>query len=218
VQAVLPRWSPDGKRIAFMAVAPGKPWKISLVSAEGGSSQQLLLLPGERNEMDPNWSRDGNSLVFGGAPWLEGGPPGSVAIHLLDLRTHQISTLPGSEGLYAPRWSPDGHNICALSADNTHLLMFDFTTQKWAELVKMLVSYPSWSRDGKYIYFDSPFGDDPALFRVRISDHKVEKLVSLKGFRRSGYYNWFGIAADDSPLVVRYAGTREIYALDWDAP
>src|SRR5712692_4337455 len=67
MRVLLPRWSPDGKRIAFMGVAPGKPWKISLVSAEGGSSQQLLLLPGERNEMDPNWSRDGNSLVFGGA-------------------------------------------------------------------------------------------------------------------------------------------------------
>jgi Tol biopolymer transport system component len=86
------------------------------------------------------------------------------------------------------------------------------------ELSKVLVSYPSWSRDGKYIYFDSPFADDPALYRVRISDHKLERLVSLKGFQRSGSYNWFGIAADDSPMVVRYAGTREIYALDWDAP
>jgi eukaryotic-like serine/threonine-protein kinase len=219
MRVLLPRWSPDGKRIAFMGAAPGKPWKISLVSTEGGSSQQLLPSErNERNEMDPNWSRDGNSLVFGDAPWLEGGPSGSVAIHLLDLKTHQVSTLTGSEGLYAPRWSPDGRYICALSPEDLHLLMFDFTTQKWVELVNMFASYPSWSRDGKYIYFDSPFGEDPALLRVRISDHKLEKLVSLKGFRRSGFYYWFGLALDDSPLVVRYAGTREIYALDWDAP
>jgi eukaryotic-like serine/threonine-protein kinase len=216
MRVVLPRWSPDGKRIAFMAVAPGKPLKISLVSAEGGSSQQLLA--GERNEMDPNWSPDGNSLVFGRAPSLEVGTPGSVAIHFLDLRTSEVSTLHDSEGLYGPRWSPDGHYICALTADNKKLLLFDFATQKWVELVKMLVSYPSWSRDGKYVYFDSPFGDDPALYRVRISDHKLERLVSLRGFQRSGSYYWFGIAADDSPMVVRNAGTREIYALDWDAP
>ncbi len=216
MRALLPRWSPDGKRIAFMSVAAGKPWKIFLVSAEGGSAQQLL--PGEREDIDPNFSPDGNILVFGRAPWLEFGTFGTITIQLLDLRTHQLSTVPGSEGLYAPRWSPDGRHMCAVTADNRNLLLFDFTTQKWVELVTMFVSYPNWSRDGKYVYFDSPSGDDPALSRVRISDHKLERLVSLKGFRRSGDFYWAGLTPDDSPLVVRYAGTREIYALDWDAP
>src|SRR5712692_3501504 len=217
MRALLPRWSPDGKRIAFMSVAAGKPWKIFLVSAEGGSAQQVI--PGERNEVDPNWSSDGNSLVFGRAPWMESGTSGTMTIQLLDLRTHQISELPGSEGLFAPRWSQNGRYICALNADSSKLLLFDFTTQKWTELVNMFVSYPSWSRDGKYIYFDAYSGDDPALSRVRINDHKLERLVSMKGFRRTGLLgNWFGLAPDDSPLVVRYVGTREIYALDWDAP
>jgi Tol biopolymer transport system component len=217
MRALLPRWSPDGKRIAFMSVAAGKPWKIFLVSAEGGSAQQLT--PGERYEVDPNWSSDGNSLVFGRAPWMESGTSGTITIQLFDLRTHQVSELPGSDGLFAPRWSQSGRYICALKADSSELLLFDFTTQKWVELVKMLVSYPSWSRDGKYVYFDAYSGDDPALSRVRINDHKLERLVSMKGFRRTGLLgNWFGLAPDDSPLVVRYAGTREIYALDWDAP
>lgn len=215
MQTLLPRWSPDRKQIVFMAKAPGKNWKISLVSAEGGSSQKLL--QGERIEADPNWSPDGNSLVFGRAPWMESGTYGTITIQLLDLRTHQLSTLPGSEGLYSPRWSQNGRYMCAVTADNSKLLLFDFTTQKWVELANMLVSFPSWSRDGKYVYFDSPFGDDPALLRVRISDHKLERLVSLKGFRRSGGL-WAGLSPDDSPLVVGYVGTKEIYALDWDAP
>ena len=217
MRALLPRWSPDGKRIAFMSVAAGKPWKISLVSAEGGSVQQLM--PGERYEVDPNWSSDGNSLVFGRAPGMELGPSETMTIQLLDLTTHQVSELPGSAGLFAPRWSQNGRYICALNADSSKLLLFDFTTQKWTELVNMFVSYPSWSRDGKYIYFDAYSGDDPALSRVRISDYKLERIVSTKGIRRTGLLgNWFGLTPDDSPLVVRYAGTREIYALDWDAP
>ncbi len=218
MQALLPRWSPDGKRIAYMAVAPGKPWKIYLVPAEGGSAQQLM--PGERNEADANWSPDGNSLVFGRAPWLEGGTSGSVAIHVLDLRTHQVSSLRDSEGLYGPRWSPDGRYICANTTDNSKLLLFDLSTQKWVELAVMVASFPSWSRDGRYIYFDSSYGDDPALLRVRISDRKLERLVSLKDFRRTGnlFALWFGLAPDDSPLVVRDVGTTDIYALDWDAP
>ena len=39
--AVLPRWSPDGKQIVFEDYSFGKP-KIYLVSADGGSPQQLL--------------------------------------------------------------------------------------------------------------------------------------------------------------------------------
>ncbi len=219
MQAALARWSPDGKRIAFMARVPGKPWKISLVSAEGGSPEQLL--PGERNEAIPAWSPDGNLLAFGGAPFDEGATSGTMAVHVLDMRTRQVSTLPGSEGLFAPFWSPNGRYISAQpQAQWRKLMLFDFKTQKWAELVDMDVYYPTWSHDGEYIYFDTPLRDNPAIFRIRVSDHKVEQLVSLKDFRLAGGLvgAWFGLAPDDSPLLLRNVGTQEIYALDWDAP
>ncbi len=219
MQAALARWSPDGKRIAFMARVPGKPWKISLVSAEGGSPEQLL--PGERNEAIPAWSPDGNLLAFGGAPFDEGATSGTMSVHVLDMRTRQVSTLPGSEGLFAPFWSPNGRYISAQpQAQWRKLMLFDFTTQKWAELVDMDVYYPTWSHDGEYIYFDTPLRDNPAVFRVRVSNHKVEQLASLKDFRLAGGLvgAWFGLAPDDSPLLLRNVGTQEIYALDWDAP
>src|SRR5713226_8960545 len=219
MRAGVPRWSPDGKQIVFMAMAPGKPWKISLVSAEGSSPQQLM--PGDRNESGPEWSPDGNSLAFGGAPWPEGGTSGSGAIRLLDLKPPQVSILPGSEGLFSPRWSPNGRYILAVpETDWEKLMLFDFKSQKWVEMIKEQMYYATWSRDGKYIYFDTPQREDPAIFRVRISDHRLERLVSLKDFRLgAGYLGpWFGLAPDDSPLLVRNVGTHEIYALDWDAP
>src|SRR3974390_2244206 len=37
--AALPRWSPDGKQIAFVGTGFGKPWKIFLISPEGGAPQ-----------------------------------------------------------------------------------------------------------------------------------------------------------------------------------
>jgi hypothetical protein len=54
---------------------------------------------------------------------------------------------------------------------------------------------------------------------VRISDHKLEQVVSLKDFRRAlGFGAWAGLAPDNSPLLLRDVGTQDIYALDWEAP
>ena len=171
-------------------------------------------------DTDPNWSPDQNSLVFGGAPWLEGSAPGSVAIHTLDLKTRQVSTISGSEGLFSPHWSPDGRYVLAMSLDSSKLMLFDFSTHKWAELLSSPAAYPNWSRDGSYIYFSNPFIGEPALYRVRISDRKLE-LVTTLSRQRLGWNiaeKWMGLAGDDSPLVLRDTGTEEIYALDWEAP
>ncbi len=215
LEAHLPRWSPDGKRIAFSAAAPGEPRKIYLVSAEGGSPKRLTL--GERDEDEPSWSPDGNSLVFGRQPFYYPGTSGAVAIYRLDLRTHQVSELPGSDGLLSPRWSPDGRYIAGVPPDSHQLMLYDFVSQKRVELASMNVHFPSWSRDGKYIYFGTVFENDPAVRRVRVSDRKLERLVSLKTLRRE-VTSWIGLAPDDSPLVLRDVGSQEIYALDWVAP
>jgi WD40 repeat protein len=208
--AALPRWSPDGKWIAFVAGEPGKPYKVHLVSADGGSVQQLTTE--ERNECDPTWSADGNSLVFGRLlPFYAG--TGTVALDSLDLRTKQISTLRGSEGLGTPSYSPDGRYIAAVTADAKKLMLFDFSTQNWTELVKVnatYIGYINWSREGKYIYFLSD-----RISRVRISDRTTEQVVSLDNIRLGGSWGpWvFRLTPDDSPLVVRDIGTQEIYAL-----
>lgn len=211
MQAWLPRWSPDGKQVAFQGMTPDKPWAMYLISADGGHPEQVA--PGLG---DIGWSPDGQSLVFGDSPlFIEPRPTQKLAIHVMDLKTRQASTLPGSEGLYGPRWSPDGHMIAALRAGPETLLVFDLVTRKWTELGRISVGFPSWSRDSKYVYFDSPEGE-PGFYRVRITNHKLERLFSLKNVRLADF--WMGLAPDDSPLVMRDVGTQEIYALDWEAP
>ena len=138
VQATMPRWSPDGKRIAYFDTAPGKPWRISLISAEGGTPERLLEEP--RNEMDPNWSADGNSLIFSYFPIFDKAPPEKLGIYMVDVRTRNVKKLPGSDGLWTPRWSLDGRYIVARSLDSHSLMLFDFHSQTWRELVEGLTS------------------------------------------------------------------------------
>ncbi len=218
MQAWLPRWSPDGKQIAFSAGVPGRPSKIHVVAADGGRPAQLTT--GNHYETDPSWSPDQNSLVFGGVPWLEGVAPGSAVIRMLDLKTRQVSILSGSEGLYSPHWSPDGRYILAMSLDSPKLMLFDFRTHTWAELVSNPAAYPNWSHDGSYIYFINPYVAEPAVYRLRLSDRKLELVASVSrqrlGWSIAG--KWTGLAGDDSPLVLRDTGSEEIYALDWEGP
>jgi hypothetical protein len=99
-------------------------------------------------------------------------------------------------------------------------VLFDFTTQKWVELARMStgVGFDTWSRDGKHIYFES-YRADPAIFRIGVSNRKLERVVSLKDVRLTGDIDWgFTVDPEDSPLILRDVSAQEVYALDWEAP
>jgi Tol biopolymer transport system component len=214
MQAYLPRWSPDGKQIAFFGHPPGEPWQIYLVPAEGGTPE--LIYRSATNLADPSWSPDGKSLAFGENSLNNQGS----AVYILDRKTGKATKLPGSDGLFSPRWSPDGRYIAAIPLDSLKLMLFDLATQKWTELASIFVAYPTWSRDGRYLYFDGILDNHEGYYRVQVSGHKLERLFDMAGFQAAGgaFGNWSGLAPDESPLLVRDASIQEIYGLDWEAP
>ena len=211
-QVMMPRWSPDGKTILFFDAGTNKPSKIYEVSRDGGSPRPLM--PDNPDpQTDPNWSPDGSKIVFAGRP----ADPAS-SIRIFDLATRQVSTLPGSQGMYSPRWSPDGRYIPALSPDSNRLLLFDFQTQQWTELAEGSMGWLEWSKDGQYLQAGDGSGTG-TIIRIRLSDHKTERVVDLKNFVPVGFYgSWFAVAPDDSPIMLRNAGTQDVYALDWEEP
>src|SRR5205085_4673821 len=117
MSADLPRWSPDGTQIAFVDSEPGRPFKIFLVSSQGGTPQELL--PEAHNQVDPAWSPNGKQLAFGRIEIV--GSTEKVAIQVVDLSTHHVSMIPRSEDLFSPRWSPDGRHLAALPVDSKKL-------------------------------------------------------------------------------------------------
>jgi Tol biopolymer transport system component len=211
MKAALPRWSPDGKRIAFSGSTLGTAWKISLISPDGGGSEQLL--PGENWELDATWSPDGDSLLFGE---LAGSPTSSI--HVLNVHTREVSTLPGLKGIFSPRWSPDGRLIAATTYNGSKLLLFDVAAQTWNELDSgQNYNYPMWSRDSKYVYFSNPLELGVPFYRLRVADRKMERVSNAdlpRGLAWGIFGSWTGLAPDDSPVLIRDTGIQEIYSLD----
>jgi DNA-binding winged helix-turn-helix (wHTH) protein/Tol biopolymer transport system component len=219
-EAFLPRWSPDGTQILFTRVANfGSTTthnEIYLVSAEGGSPQNLL--PEDKGlPSEACWSPDGRKIVFASRASMARGAHADIRV--LDLASRRVTTLPESVGIYSPRCSPDGRLVAALKGSNRSLGVFDFETQRWSELpLKGSAAFNNWSGDSKRIYFVfSPDHGDRGIYRIRVTGGDPELVVDLKDWHWAGWWgSWIGLDPTDAPLLLRNIASSDIYALNLD--
>jgi Tol biopolymer transport system component len=214
-QVTLPRWSPDGTRISFNALIPGEPWRIHVISSEGGPSTPLVTR--ERSLMDAAWSPDGREVAFGYS-LREHSAEHPVVIERLDISTGRAAVIPGSEGLFSPRWSPDGRYLAALSVDSFNLFVFDLVRGNRRELFssREWIAYPAWEKDSRHLLVRH----GAAWVRVGRETGLLEPVASLGGLRQAVGFcgEWTGQAADGSILALRDMSVQEIFELEWTRP
>ncbi|MGA3087180.1 MAG: hypothetical protein ABSD75_01120 [Terriglobales bacterium] len=216
-RAALPRWSPDGKQIAYAGMLPGQSWKISMIPSGGGAAREILADRG--SQIDVNWSPDGTRIMFGDFAHDTRG----LSIRILDLRTGTTVTVPGSEGLFSPRWSPNGRYIAALSPGNTQLKLFDFESHRWSAWLTQpagTVEYPIWSADSQSIFYDDFVNDDESIRRVKVGENSPERVFLLGRLDRylGALGPWSGRTVDGSWMFVRDRSTQEVYQLSVELP
>jgi len=209
-----PRWSPDGKWIAFNGYKTGQAQNIYLVSADGGAPRPILP-GGDEIRSLPDWSPDGGQIAFD----VESDSPEArprTGIFVVDMKSGRVTKLRGSEGLSQPRWSSEGR-LAVLSADQKRVLLYDSDTQTWKELASGVVLVGlAWSADGRSVLFQDLLAEGEPIYRLKVADGFRETVPACEELLREGVQRCaaFNVDAEDRPILQLTLRAADIYALD----
>ncbi|MGI9104700.1 MAG: S41 family peptidase [Pyrinomonadaceae bacterium] len=204
---VYPRFSPDGKWLAFSSDRNGN-LDVYLMPAGGGTVKQLTAHSADDSVL--NWMADGRGVLFSAnrgedfTPRLytvgvDGGMPVSAGADM------------GVQGSYSPDGGRLAYNQKAQSywrkyyrgSMQSDVVVMDIASKRFTNLTDFegLDSWPMWARDN-FIYFvsDRESGGLTNIWRVAEAGGKAERVTSFK----SGDVRWPAISADGKIIVFEH--------------
>ncbi len=137
-----PAWSPDGRYVAFAALAGGL---TDLYLYDLGTDSLRQLTNDAYADLEPAWSPDGRKIAFVTDRFstnLTNLAPGNYRLAIMDPFSDSIAPLPSfPDGKNIdPQWSPDGASIYFLSDRNgiTNIFRLDVATGRQTQVTNLL--------------------------------------------------------------------------------
>jgi Tol biopolymer transport system component len=202
-----PRWSPDGKQLAFFSTRTGD-WEIWTSDVNGNDLRQVTNLAGY-NVAWPVWSADGKRLAFTlfglntlminpKIPWSEQMP-------------EKLPPFPAEGVLFSGwNWSPDGTMLAGFLGRDNGIAVYNVQSRTYRRLNNTGAD-PVWLSDSKRLLFL----DKGKIFLLDSATGVTRELVSAtpEEIARRG----FSISPDDRRIYFSVSTTEaDVWMLEFE--
>jgi TolB protein len=209
----VPKWSPDGKRIAFKSTRDGGQYDVYVMDADGRNVQRIT--DHRANDHDPAWLPDMQSLIFSSE---RDSRSDLYRVWLKDRRVERLTHHFVGRAIM-PNVSPDGRYV-AFAAQTLQRLNFwefqvhvlDLATGKTRALDNSGgACWPNWSPDGKSIA-NVLLAKEPSQIQVRSADGSHAREIKADPTRWHYYPDW----SHDGRLLFLSVSPEHHQGEDWD--
>lgn len=205
-----PRWSPDGRRIAFSS-SRSHNFDVYVMDADGRNVTRVTDHPANDNEVF--WMPDGQSLIFSSDRDSRGD---LYRVWLNDRRVDRLTHHFVGRAIM-PNVSPDGKSV-AFAAQTLQRLQFwsyqvhvlDLTTGK-TRAIDGSACWPNWSPDGRRVA-NVLLEREPSRLQVRNADGSGAREIAFDPKRWHYYPDW----SKDGTLIAFSVSPQHHAGEDWD--
>jgi dipeptidyl aminopeptidase/acylaminoacyl peptidase len=175
-----PRWSPDGKTLAFLS-SRGEKTQVYLIPSDGGEAQPLTECKTGVRSFE--WSPDGKHIAF-------------------------LTTRPDTQEEEKKKKEKNDARIVDEETRNPHLSIMDIETRKIKKLTdeKWRISSFIWTADGKQIIISATDHHQPELFTDKIYSVIVQNSDMKKIMQPKGPFDRINVSPDGT--TISFIGSR----------
>jgi Tol biopolymer transport system component len=168
-----------GNRLACVqSISKAAIWRVEVQGSGHQSAQPEKFIPSTRNDQAPQYSPDGKRVAF------VSDRSGKDEFWICDSEGHNAYSLSSGGKVGAYRWSPDSQRIAFITSGHCNIYAMNvdggvprqLTTERSTEV------WPSWSRDGRWIYFGSDRSGGWQIWKIPSAGGQVTKVTEKGGF------------------------------------
>jgi tricorn protease len=202
-----PRFSPDGKWIAFSSDRNGN-MDVFIIPSEGGTAKQLTFHSSDDTVL--GWSPDSRTVLFSS----QRGEDFMGKLYTISVDGGLPKNAGSDMGVWAT-YSPDGKKLAInrkgqvywrkyyRGAYQTDVTVMDIAAKKFTDVTDFdgLDSWPMWSTDGNIYFVSDRDGNGLTnIWRVGEAGGKAERVTTFK----TGDVRWPAMSADGKTIVFEH--------------